>query len=301
MDPLSIATSAVGLAGAFNTCMQCFEYVQLGRGFGEDSGKCTLQLDVVRLRMSRWGTAAGLSPGFRRFQPATVSREEYEVAQDLLEQIQALLQSVEERSKSYKKMKALRQSSTTDLEVFDPTTDLTATCGNAYASAHRNLRQIATQRQAGTSLLQKTKWALYGKSRFHGLIQDLTGFVESLIELFPLTQEQNVLCKQEVFGIDGLEELKLVDAANAGSDTLLQNAVRQELASRGNSATDFNMGEDTSFRMGDVNMGGVEGAPNAAKGFTMTGRANVSIGNEMRSQDTTSSPRPGIYWKSTAI
>lgn len=90
MDPASFAISVAGLVGIFNACMDCFEYIQLGRSFGEDFGKCMLRLDVVRLRMSRWGTAAGLSPGFRRFKPASVSREEYDVAEDLLQQIQAL-------------------------------------------------------------------------------------------------------------------------------------------------------------------------------------------------------------------
>lgn len=154
-------------------------------------------------------------------------------------------------------MKTLRQPSTLEIDILDPSTDLTATYGNV----HRHLRQIATQRQAGTSMLQKTKWALYEKSRFEGLIQDLTGFVESLTELFPLTREQDVLCKQEVFGIEGIEELQLVDASNAGSDALLQTNVRQELASRGNSATNFNVGEDSTFRMGDISMGALKEPP----------------------------------------
>ena len=46
MEPASLTIGVVGLAGLFSTCMQCFDYVQLGRAFGDDYGKCLLRLEA---------------------------------------------------------------------------------------------------------------------------------------------------------------------------------------------------------------------------------------------------------------
>ena len=62
MEPVGLGIGIAGLAGAFTACVDCFEYIQLGRQFGHDYGKCLLKLDVAKLRISRWGVAMGLGP-----------------------------------------------------------------------------------------------------------------------------------------------------------------------------------------------------------------------------------------------
>ena len=36
MEPVGFAIGVAGLAGTFTACVDCFEYVQLGRKFGAD-------------------------------------------------------------------------------------------------------------------------------------------------------------------------------------------------------------------------------------------------------------------------
>ena len=55
MDPASLATGVLALAGLFNNAVECFEFIQLGRNFGGDFQTSLLKLDDVRLRLSRWG------------------------------------------------------------------------------------------------------------------------------------------------------------------------------------------------------------------------------------------------------
>ena len=62
MEAVGLGIGIAGLAGAFTACIDCFEYIQLGRQFGQDYGKCLLKLDTAKLRMSRWGVAMGLGP-----------------------------------------------------------------------------------------------------------------------------------------------------------------------------------------------------------------------------------------------
>ena len=62
LEPVGLKIGIAGLAGAFTACVDCFEYIQLGRQFGQDYGNCLLKLDVAKLRLSRWGVAMGLGP-----------------------------------------------------------------------------------------------------------------------------------------------------------------------------------------------------------------------------------------------
>ena len=85
MEPLGLGVGIIGLAGVFTACVDCFEYVQFGRQFGNDYGKCLLKLDTVRLRISRWGTTVGLGPEPYLEPPIFKSDKDIELAQGLLE------------------------------------------------------------------------------------------------------------------------------------------------------------------------------------------------------------------------
>src|SRR5271155_746968 len=59
-EAFGIFAGAAGLAGLFTPCVECFEYVQFGRRFGQDYERSLVKLDVVRLRLSRWGVSVGI-------------------------------------------------------------------------------------------------------------------------------------------------------------------------------------------------------------------------------------------------
>jgi hypothetical protein len=56
-EPFGILSGAVSIAAAFTACVDCFEYVKLGRRFGRDFQTSQLSLTCARLRLSRWGVA----------------------------------------------------------------------------------------------------------------------------------------------------------------------------------------------------------------------------------------------------
>lgn len=62
MEPAGLVVGIAGLAGTITSCVECFDYIQLGRNFGADYGKCLLRLDAAKLRMSRWGDSLGFGP-----------------------------------------------------------------------------------------------------------------------------------------------------------------------------------------------------------------------------------------------
>lgn len=60
MDPVGLTIGVVGLVGTFTACVDCFDYVHIGRRLGRDYETLVIKLDLIRLRFTRWGEAAGL-------------------------------------------------------------------------------------------------------------------------------------------------------------------------------------------------------------------------------------------------
>ena len=52
-EPFGIIADAVDIAAAFAACVDCFEYIQLGRRFGRDYQTDLLSLNFVRLHLTR--------------------------------------------------------------------------------------------------------------------------------------------------------------------------------------------------------------------------------------------------------
>jgi hypothetical protein len=163
MDGVSLAVSVVGLAGLFSTCIEGFEYIQLGKQFGKDYGKCLLRLDVSKLQLSRWAESVGLThPESAERYKASLSQQEYDLAHSLLEQIRDSFNNMETNAAKYEKHTKIKDPNSTSLVVYDPTKDLAP----QFQNLHLTLQDQAAQRQKGANFLNKTKWALYEKKKF---------------------------------------------------------------------------------------------------------------------------------------
>ena len=275
MEPVGLVIGVAGLATVFSTCLECFEYVQLGRNFGKDYGKCLLRLDATKLRLSRWGASVGLGPQTTQHKDILVQRREYFLAQDLLEQIKDCFENVERLSTRYRQHALIQDSDSTALAAYDAEADL----GEEYRHLHNTMRGLARNRQRYASVLRKTKWALYEKRKFDSMIDDLSVFVKELVELFPSQEERyRELCKDEVLTIKNEDELVLLNAVS-GNDEMLRNAVRGR-DPHGHSAVDWNVGGTAKIWIGDKNSHGLESKTHTARRFIISDSAHVWIGNE---------------------
>ncbi len=276
MEPAGLAIGVAGLTGVFTSCIDCFEYVQLGRQFGQDYGKCLLQLDTAKLRMSRWGAAIGLGPEMNLKQKISVSDKEFTLAQSLLEQILEGFMDAERISERFKKHTSMQNASSEELLVYDTNTDLNLD----YQRLHVTMRELATKRQKGTSLRKKAAWALYEKKRFDGMIEDVTGFISELVDLFPATQEyQKALCKTEVSAIRETQSLSLLNDVACGDDRILAAEVQKEMEIRGHSVTDWKASGNSKMWVGDENASGVNSKGHNVARFAVSDYADVHLGN----------------------
>ncbi|PSN61267.1 hypothetical protein BS50DRAFT_562753 [Corynespora cassiicola Philippines] len=221
MEASSLAIGTVTLAGLFNNAVDCFEYVQLGRNFGTNFQTSLLKLDNARLRLSRWGQAVGLSGSVehaRSLQESSVKIEDIPKAEKVLGQILELFVESEKISARYKISVGANSSNTA---ILDANADLDAV--GQYL--HEKMRKLCINRQNGSTLRHKARWALYEEKRLHRLIEDIIELIDDLVGLFPAIEEaQRKLCEAEVSEI-GAESLSTLIEIIRSQDKDLEKAI----------------------------------------------------------------------------
>ncbi|KAH7355917.1 small s protein [Pyrenochaeta sp. MPI-SDFR-AT-0127] len=222
-----LAVGVVALASVFNTTVECFEFVQLGRAFGKNFQTSQLKLDNARLRLSRWGKALGLDADVQdvvSLEGRFGSTSNIQHAEKLLGQILELFADAEGVSSKYKSRTEPQDGS---LVVCNPQTDMDP----PMATLHNKMRQLAIERQSGSSVRQKAKWALYQEKQFRRLIEDITELVDSLVELFKATQQtQRDLCDVEVKTMGNGEAISMLKEIAAAQDKFLEQAITKSAA-----------------------------------------------------------------------
>ncbi|KAF1929479.1 uncharacterized protein M421DRAFT_420005 [Didymella exigua CBS 183.55] len=221
-ETAGLVVGVVALASLFNNTVECFELLQLGRTFRKSFQTSQLQLDSARLRLSRWGKSLSLDDDVRdtvSLQGCFGSETNVKDAEALLHQIVELFAEAQHVSDRYK---SRTQPQDDSLAVYDPQTNLDP----ARAKLHEKMRQLAIERQNRSSVRQKAKWALYQEKHFRQLIKDITELIDSLVQLFPATQQsQRELCDREVSAIGEGEGMSVLKEIAAAQDTLLEHAI----------------------------------------------------------------------------
>ena len=248
MEPAGLAVGVLAIAGLFNNAVDCFEYVQIGRNFGQGYQTGLLKLDGARLRLSRWGQSVGLSHELKDTQSlsqVSESAQEVNKAEQILNQVLELFADAEGISAKFKtragrsEQEVLVHNSQVDLEP-------------AALTLHNKMRDLSIKRQNQTGLRQKAKWALYEEKHFKRLIEDITSLVDDLIELFPAAQaSQKTLCTAEVAEMSAEGNLSMLETVVQGQDTLLEKAIVKAIKSRSPAAPNisFSGSHNSGFQL----------------------------------------------------
>ena len=292
-EVFGIVAGAASLAGLFTPCVECFEYIHLGRHFGKDYEACQIKLDVVALRLSRWGLTVGLgenpnldSPPIQRQVVAT--EKELKTMKKVLNKLLRDLEDAKKRSHDYDS-DVDDEGGPVDAEGCDPNTQLTG----RFKRLHITMTGIVTARkQKGADFWHKTKWALHENKVFDRLIDDITSYMNTLESVFKDRQEgmaqktlEEVLVstsKAEVSGLSDSEDLKLLATVAGMSDKMLVEAVKSTLASKGDTWKNFDIsGEDASFRahIGSNIKAGEKHEGSVFDGFKISGKGSPHVGH----------------------
>ena len=272
-EAVGLTIGSVALASLFTTCVDCFEYVQLGRQFGTNYQRSLLKLDIVKLRLSRWADAVNESQ--QHYNVAVGSANEAQKVQEILGEIIELFANAEKVSAKYK-MKAKPG----DLVAYNVNADLEPD----LRSMHNKMRDLAIKRQKRSSFAQKAAWALYEEKHFNRLIEDVTTLVDGLVELFPATQGRlQQLSLEEAQEMKEEPSLGVLEEAAEDIDPLLQTSVKQVLTGREGHIFMRNLAtDDARVRYGDENMTGATstGAGHTYDSNTASGKSRVHYGNK---------------------
>ncbi|KAK4643969.1 Heterokaryon incompatibility protein S [Podospora bellae-mahoneyi] len=278
-EPFGIVASALSVAGLFNNCVACFEYVQLGRPFGRDYERCQLRLDIAKARLSRWGEAVKINDD-PRFHSSMPTDKSVQLAQSIVEEILLLFESAQKTSKRYE-LVADQQ----DLVVFEDK-DMTP-IGRAL---HRRLKDIVSRRQKVTSLAKKTAWALYDGKSLEKIVDQVAGFVDELEKAFPIEAVCHKLAEIEIEEVEDEASLTILKDAAGGIDAAMSDAAAQKIDAivGRNSAKDIRTEERARVQLGNVVTAAAlhgeirisDQTTNSVETVVGKGESRVLIGNE---------------------
>ncbi|KAF1994245.1 hypothetical protein P154DRAFT_417187, partial [Amniculicola lignicola CBS 123094] len=174
-EAFGLAAGAINIAQVFTTVVDCFGYVELGRKFGRDFQSDLITLRLLSLRLSRWGSAVRIYDDPKLGNPTT-SEYELKLAKETLFQILVLFSDSEKKCKKFRLGASAGDLSTySSADIKEPT----------LATLDNKMREMATKRQKGTSLLKKTSWALYDKETLERLVGGISTLLENLEKLYP--------------------------------------------------------------------------------------------------------------------
>ena len=228
-----------------NGVVRLFGSVQMGEGFSQSFQTSLLKVDVIRLRLTRWGQSVGLADlsDHQSLSQAKLSPEDIPKVEELLNGIMDQFSDAEVYAKRFK-----RKNPKTS--TLDPEKEL----DNVSAALHQQMGELAKKRQGASELDAVDNVAFYEEKYFVRLIEDTSSLVDDLIDLFPAVHAtQKKLCEEEVAEMDKIQDaLPVLKEAAAGQDKMLSDAVVKVIQS----TTTYNnsvvfQGTNSGFQIGN--------------------------------------------------
>ncbi|CCT72929.1 uncharacterized protein FFUJ_12826 [Fusarium fujikuroi IMI 58289] len=210
---------AISIAGLFNNCVDCFNYIQIAKHFGQDFSRYQLRLDVAKCRLARWGASIDINSD-QRFSVIESSDPTIALAQGILEEI------VDRFGAAYKVSR--RYKATTEEQGLDICTE--ADLSAVPQRVHTRFDVFTKQRYKSLGLMKKTGWALYDKNYMGRMIDDIIASIDDLEKVFPSTpQVTHQLVEMEIEEVNDEQELKLINDVAEGLDPVLSKASKDKI------------------------------------------------------------------------
>lgn len=239
------------------TALTWFECVQIARSFEKNFDAHQIKLDIIQLRLSRWGEAAGIDATKQSGETA-LAISNHERANALLEQIDHLFQQAKEDAEK------LRPKDTSAAQgEMDPDKDMKP----LMKTLRKNLRNSLSRRCAQlTNWTRSMQWAFYKKEQFEEFVGEISGLVSQLEALFPKEEATDTrlheLSAGDCTDIDRtyLKELKkIATECDPWLDRAVDIALKDTAPSGAGTNISFtnrdNYGPQTGIQNGDMNGG----------------------------------------------
>ncbi|KAI8628106.1 prion-inhibition and propagation-domain-containing protein [Xylariaceae sp. FL1651] len=294
-EVFGIISGAVGIASVFSTCVECFDYIQIGRRFGKDFQTELLTLSLLKLRLSRWGEAVHVYEDPQLGRPEA-TKAEIAVAKDTLYQILVLFADSEKVSTKYR----LTAQPGEDLSALSGS-DLEAKLG----ALDNRMRQLAAKRQKHASFAKITRWALYDKEHYARLVEGITKLIEGLEQAFPALDARTSLVQRDVEeiiqGENGKKEeqgaaLKLLQELATGIDNVVKAQTPVVATSHGISITSLVVQGNARVRDGDFVSSSWAGKSDLPQSGTSIAIGSIQAGENSRVMNGNTYADKDSFW-----
>lgn len=227
VEPVSLTMSVVALASLFSTCIECFDYFKAGQALEEDLELLLVKLDVEKTRLLIWGNAVGvLKPEGEGRVPELNNIQKTELVVRCLESIKSLLSDTDEFQTLY----GLRSSADAEKDSRNHSI-LSVNSMNVFRTSYRRFWARFAGNQSRSTLAMRTRWAIYDKTKFEGLIHHLKVLIDGLNQFSLVESEmQDQIMHHDIVSILDIPKLRLIQSACEGTYTTLSKAASTVIA-----------------------------------------------------------------------
>jgi hypothetical protein len=199
-NPFGLNFEEASIATTFATCVACFDYALSGGS----NGRAALRLNILRLRLGRWGEAVNIYHDSKLGQ-ADPDPEDVEKVKGALVKLIARFESFNEETKGL----TLNKS---DGQQQPPLTIFTV------------LDEMASKRPQHPGLLNPRVLVLGGQPEL--LVREASACVDELEEYFPAVQRQQELCYKEKAEIADASVLMTLQEEARGIDPWISPPIK---------------------------------------------------------------------------
>ena len=213
-EAAGISIGAVGLAGLFSACLDCFNLVQAGRSYSQDLALVSTKYEVEKMRLLIWGEAAGIQDGRSRYGNNLDKPHVKKLVEDIMLQLNLLLDDSSALEKRYGLQARLIAEGPSN-EVARP-----GTLQDTFEIRFAKLKISISTRQKKAKIQEKVKWAIRDKDCFQGLVDDARQLIDGLYAMTKdLRPETQRMVEEDISVVTDADDIRLLHEILTDSET----------------------------------------------------------------------------------
>ncbi|KAL9632739.1 MAG: hypothetical protein Q9164_005131 [Protoblastenia rupestris] len=209
-EAAGLAIGTIGLAGLFTTCVECIDYVSLGRNHGRDYEMSMTKLVLLNARLNAWGES--LLVTYEGKENAAL-KGRWLQEQDTVGKCLVGINTIFEDGKQLESKYGLKPFSADQSSSSMPKEQKS----KAFRQVEDWFKSRIELRQEGISVTKKIRWAIRDNKKFDSMIADLAFFIGGLEDLSDRLQVlglQQRLLKAEVQAITDTSSISMMEDAS---------------------------------------------------------------------------------------
>lgn len=221
-EAAGLVFGAVGLAGLFSTCLDCFDVVQQGRGINQEYRTLTAVLNIQAFKFRAWGKACGLMPGYK-----------YDERLDEPERRRGIVEALDCLAALFRDSEKLKTRYGLKLAPLETNRDQPLQIDDLFQSMILDDVMIAqAQNRGSTSKRTQARWAIDDGKKFSHLVDQIRTLVEGLKDLTENTEiphRQRYIIVSGINSIYNLDVLRTIEAAGSGDNDIVSDAASERI------------------------------------------------------------------------